>query len=155
MTTWSEFESAAPELAREGRRLLERRSDGHGMLATVTGERPPRINPVNVHVLDGGLYLFVIDGSAKHRDLKADGRYSLHAQLDADAPSEFSVRGRVRRVDDEALRASIGGAWSFTVDDSYVLYELLVESALLGVRPTPDDWPPRYERWPGSLPGQG
>lgn len=153
MPTWSDFEAEAPRIAREGRRLLDRRSDGHGMFATVAGDRPPRINPVNVHVIDGALYLFVIEGSAKHRDLEADGRYALHAQVEPEAPSEFSVRGRVRRVDDEAVRASVGGAWSFTVDDSYVLYELLVGHALLGDRPTPDDWPPRYERWPGPPPG--
>ena len=33
------------------------------------------------------------------------------------------------------------------MDDSYPLYELMVEHAVLGERPTADDWPPIYSSW--------
>jgi hypothetical protein len=56
------------------------------------------------------------------------------------------VRGRVRRVDDEATRAAVAAEWFFNAKD-YPLYELLIESALLGHRPTANDWPPVYTSW--------
>jgi hypothetical protein len=50
-------------------------------------------------------------------------------------------------VTDAAVRSAVAGAWFFRVRDSYLLYELLVEHALLGERETADDWPPRYRSW--------
>jgi hypothetical protein len=40
----------------------------------------------------------------------------------------------------------VGDAWFFEVDDTYLLVELDVAQALLGVRGA-DEWPPRYTRW--------
>ena len=37
--------------------------------------------------------------------------------------------------------------WYFTTDERYRLFELSVESALLGRRDDPDAWPPIYQRW--------
>ena len=46
-TTWAAFASAAPELAREGRRLLAEGGTGHAFLVTVRGaDVPPRVHPV-------------------------------------------------------------------------------------------------------------
>ena len=150
MGTWGDFEAAAPALAAAGWQVLARSgegaTDGDGLLATVRGDLAPRIHPVSVAVLDGHLYAFILQ-SAKLRDLEQDGRYALHAILDPAAPDEFMVRGRARRVDGLARDAAVQ-AWSFTPDDTYVLFELLVESAVIGRR-GPDDWPPRYETWAG------
>lgn len=147
MASWDEFAVAAPELAASGRALIERDGHGSGLLATVRGDLAPRIHPVTVGIVDGHLYTFVL-ASAKRRDLEADGRYALHSHLDLEAPNEFMVRGRAQLVGDP-MRASVGAGWDFEVDESYHLYELTIDSAVLGSRPTSDDWPPRYTTWVG------
>ena len=57
-----------------------------------------------------------------------------------------------RLVDDEAERARVAAGWSFGVDDTYTLFEFSIERALLGARPSADDWPPRYSSWPDRPP---
>ena len=146
--TWSELESAAPDLAAEGRRLLYARGDGEALLATVRGGDLPRVHPVNVAIVDGRLYVFVIAGSPKRADLETDGRFALHTHQDPAAPSELALRGRARVVEDPTERARVAAGWAFTVDEGYTLFELAVESALLGQRGA-DEWPPRYTAWPG------
>jgi hypothetical protein len=146
VVSWASFEIAAPDLAAAGRRLLDRNGTGEALLATVRGEEAPRIHPINLAVVGEGLYAFIL-ASAKRRDLELDGRYALHAHQDPAAPSEFSVRGRARRIEDPAARSRVGSAWSFEVDDSYALFEFSIESALLGMRAGPDAWPPRYTTW--------
>jgi hypothetical protein len=146
MATWAEFEVAAPQLAAEGRRLLHRDGVGEALLATVRGDDPPRIHPINVAIVDGHLYAFVLP-SAKRTDLERDGRSALHTHQDPAAPSEFAVRGRASLVEDETLRSAAAAAWSFEVDETYALFEFSIDSALLGARATADDWPPRYSSW--------
>src|SRR5262245_32005265 len=87
---WAAFEAAAPDLAAEGRTLLQRKGRDGGFLVTVRGEAPPRIHPVSVGLVDGGLYVFVLP-SAKRTDLEEDGRFAFHAHLDPDVPGEFSI----------------------------------------------------------------
>jgi len=150
MASWSEFEAAAPDLAKGGWALLARSgtspTDGDGLLATVRADLLPRIHPVSVGLVAGRLFLFVLQ-SAKLRDLEQDGRYALHSLIDPAAPDEFMVRGHALRADDDARAAAIA-VWSFKPDDTYVLFELGVESAVLGRR-GPDEWPPRYTTWVG------
>ena len=71
----------------------------------------------------------------------------MHTHQDPVAPSEVALRGRARLVDDASERASVAGGWAFEVDDDYTLFEFDVEIALLGARPSADDWPPRYSSW--------
>jgi hypothetical protein len=144
--TWAEFEAAAPEIAAHGHDLLYRGGDGEAMLVTVRGDAPPRLHPVNAGIVDGHLYTFVQAKSAKRTDLDEDGRYALHTHYDPQAPHEFMVRGRVRRVEEEGTRAAVAANWFFNAKD-YPLYELLIDSVLLGHRPTADDWPPVYTSW--------
>jgi len=143
-TTWADFAAAAPELAAAGAHHLDR-AEGAALLATVRGDTPPRIHPVTVGIVDGGLYVFLLD-SAKREDLLDDGRYALHAHQDMAAPDEFSVRGHARLVPAGALRDRVGGGWYFEVDETYWLFELRIQSAILGERAA-DEWPPRYRRW--------
>jgi len=145
MVTWAEFAAAAPELAAEGHKLLYARGHGQALLATVREGEPPRIHPISVGVVDGGLYAFLLR-SAKRVDLELDGRYALHSHLDPDAPNEFEVRGRASVVGDP-VRSTVAAGWSFEVDEGYELFEFGIESALLGRRPTADDWPPQYTTW--------
>ena len=147
MVAWDDFATAAPELAARGRRLFEKRGDGEALLATVRGDNPPRIHPVNVAIVGGRLLAFVIVGSAKVADLAADGRYALHAHQDPAEPHEFQVRGRAREITDAATRAAVAGAWAFEVDDGYRLFEFGIEHAVFGERASADDWPPVYTSW--------
>jgi len=143
--SWATLEAGAPELAAAGRRLLYRDPIGQGLLATVLGNEPPRIHPVYV-AIDSGRLLTFINPSSKMADIERDGRYALHAHVDPLAPSEFMVRGRAVAIDGE-LRRQIAAGWYFTTDERYRLFELTVESALLGCRDDPDAWPPIYQRW--------
>jgi hypothetical protein len=142
---WAEFEADAPEIAAEGRRLLYARGDGEALLVTVRGADLPRVHPINVGIVDGGLYAFLLP-SPKRTDLELDGRFALHTHQDPAAPDEFSIRGRAQVVGELATRRAVGDAWSFEVNDSYQLVELSVEQAVLGRRGA-DEWPPRYRRW--------
>lgn len=147
MAGWNRLERDAPALAAGADATLFRTDAGDCLLATVRGDGVPRINPVNVGVVDGRLLLFVQPWSAKARDLEADGRFAVHALIDPAEPHEFAVRGRARLVTDAALRASAVAAWPFDPGDEYVLYELDIVHALFGSRPSPDDWPPKYTSW--------
>jgi hypothetical protein len=133
-------------MAAKGRELLYQRGDGEGFLVTVAGDGLPRAHPVNVGVVGDRLLTFVQDRSAKARDLETDGRYALHAHQDPKSPDEFLVRGRAQLVRDPSLRAEIAKDWFFNVSDTYPLYELWIEHAVLGERGA-DEWPPRYRSW--------
>jgi hypothetical protein len=147
MATWAELEAAAPDVAAAGRRLLYRDGPGQAMLATVRGEQePPRMNPITLAIVDGRVFAFILR-SPKLGDLERDGRYALHSHHDPAAPSEFALRGRARLVADAAVRAAAAAAWDFEVDDTYRLFEFSIDSALVGERPTADDWPPKYTSW--------
>jgi hypothetical protein len=145
---WSDLATAEPDLAAAGRRLLSRTGIGEGLLATVREGQPPRINPVYAEIVDGRLLLFVQARSAKARDLESDPRFAFHTHIDPAAPDEFAVRGRAREVIDPQLRDHALEAWAFDAHgDGYRLYELDIEHALIGRRPTADDWPPVYASW--------
>jgi hypothetical protein len=146
MVTWAEFQAAAPEIAAEGRRLFYRGDHGEALLATVRGEEPPRIHPISVGIVDDRLYAF-INRSPKRKDLATDGRYALHTHQDPAVPREFAVRGRAQLVADADVRSAVAAEWSFEPDDTYDLFEFSIESALLGLRDNPDEWPPRYRSW--------
>jgi Pyridoxamine 5'-phosphate oxidase len=145
LATWADLEIGAPSMAASGRALLEANGEAGALLATVRGDAPPRIHPVTVAVVDGGLFVFLLD-SAKRRDLAEDGRFALHGYQDPAAPREFSVRGHARLVPAGPLRDEVAAGWKFEVDDTYWLFELRLASAILGER-TADEWPPRYTRW--------
>ena len=145
LASWADFASATPEMAATGARHLDR-AEGAALLATVRGaDAAPRIHPVTVAIKDGGLFVFLLD-SAKRQDLVEDGRYALHAHQDMAAPDEFSVRGRARLIPEGDLRARVASSWFFEVDDTYWLFELQLQSAILGERGA-NEWPPRYTRW--------
>ena len=147
MVSWAQFADASPELAARGRELFERTGTGEALLASVRGDLPPRIHPINVAIVDGRLLAFLIVGSAKVGDLAADGRYSLHAHQDPAVPHEFQVRGRAHELHDREMRTAAAAAWSFEVDDGYRLFEFGVEHAIFGERASADDWPPVYTSW--------
>jgi hypothetical protein len=133
-------------MAARGRELIYRSGDGEGLFVTASATEPPRVHPVNAGIVDGHFYTFVQSKSGKRKDLESDGRYAFHTTYDPQAPSEFLVRGRAVEVTDSELRASVAKDWFFNAGD-YPLYELMIEHAMLGERPTANDWPPKYTSW--------
>ena len=147
VATWADLEAADPDLAARGRALLAARGRGSGLLATVRDGVPPRIHPMSVDIVEGHLLTVVLGGSAKARDLTADGRYALHSHQDAGKPDEFQVRGRARVVEPGDFRTRVAGQWPFEVGEEDLVVELGIEHALLGERPDADAWPPVYRSW--------
>jgi hypothetical protein len=145
--TWADLEAAEPELAARGQALLTARGWGSGLLATVRDGVPPRIHPMSVAIVEGHLLTVVLGGSAKARDVTADGRYALHAHQDAGKPDEFQVRGHARVVDAGDFRDRVVAHWHFEVGDEDLVVELGIEHALLGERPDAGAWPPVYRSW--------
>jgi hypothetical protein len=147
MTTWSEFESAAPSIAAAGRRLLWVPGSGFGYLATVRADGGPRIHPVNVVIADGRLMSFIVP-SPKLEDLRRDGRFALHSTGAEDVSDEFYVAGRaIPHTEDAALRGVALAALPFSVDETHVLVELDLHTAMWAAYSTPPRWPPTYHRW--------
>lgn len=153
MATWQAFAEEAPAIAAAGQGLIYRTEVrrqteiGRAMLTTVRGSALPRIHPITVAISDGRLVAFIILDSPKARDLAEDGRYALHAHQDPTVPHEFVVRGRARPIEHEPTRAAIAATWPFEVDDTYKLFEFLIEHAVLGERASARDWPPHYTSW--------
>jgi len=146
MATWSEFAAAAPSLAAEARRLFYRTETGEALLVTVRGDDLPRIHPIYLAIMEDRLVAFITP-SPKAADLEADGRFALHNHQDPAAPDEFLIRGRAQPIDDEGVRGRFAAAWYFEASANYRLFEFLIDHALLGQRPGPDDWPPQYMTW--------
>jgi len=131
MSTWADFEQAAPELAEFGARLLDR-FDGLGFIATVrASDGAPRVHPVCVWRARGRLFLSVGSTSPKQRDLRTDGRYVVHA-LPGKDDAEFRVRGRADEVtDSETTRwaREAGRAYGMNFSDDELLFELEIDEA--------------------------
>jgi Pyridoxamine 5'-phosphate oxidase len=86
---------------------------GFVFLGTVRKDGGPRVNPVEVHFVEGELTHALIPTSVKALDLLRDPRAYLHTPvLDAELgrPGEFKLRTRAVRVEDEALRDAIRDA---------------------------------------------
>lgn len=97
---WSELAGAQPRLAGLGRgRLLDR---GVVLVATIRSDGTPRVSPVEPFVLDGVLWLSMLQGSAKAADLRRDPRILVHSVITSRDgwEGEFKVRGRARAEHD-------------------------------------------------------
>ena len=137
MTSWSEFESAEPEMAALG--LKQLRKFGLAYLATVRKDGAPRVHPVCPFLADGRLFVATPPASPKRLDLVRDGRYVIH-MLPGKNDDEFLVRGRARRITDAATRGvalaaaqtALPGGETLNVDPEDWLFEYDVEGAATG-----------------------
>jgi Pyridoxamine 5'-phosphate oxidase len=77
MPTWTEFESAAPELAAEVRRLLD--AHRHKTIATIRRDGSPRISGIETEIRDGELWTGSMWQARKALDLRRDRRFALHS----------------------------------------------------------------------------
>ena len=108
---WAEFEQAAPELAARGRELIER--FGFVFVGTVRRDGGPRVDPAELHFVDGDVAMALVPGSFKARDLRRDPRAYLQTPVVDPAsgqPGEVKLRARAVHVTDAGLRGRIAEA---------------------------------------------
>jgi hypothetical protein len=97
---WDQFETVAPQLARDARSQIDR--FGFVYVGTVRRDGTPRISVVEAHVAGGHLMLTMIAASQKARDVIRDPRVTLQSPvMDAADPGvEVKLRGQLVDVDE-------------------------------------------------------
>jgi hypothetical protein len=106
-----EFETEQPGLAELARDRLLR--PGVVLVCTIRADGTPRLSPVEPFVLDGELWLSMLWGSRKARDLLRDPRILVHnivTSRSGGGDGEVKVRGTVRPVDDRAVQERYAAA---------------------------------------------
>jgi Pyridoxamine 5'-phosphate oxidase len=112
MARWSDVQQAAPHLARRAENRFK--AHRHALLATLRKDGRPRVTGVETQFVLGDLWMGMMGGSRKARDLLRDPRMALHATLDAPEveTGDARISGRAEAVvDDERI-----AAWSATLD---------------------------------------
>jgi hypothetical protein len=131
--SWQDLADGHPELAEYGAaRLLD---NDVAYLATIRKDGSPRVHPVTPIIGQGRLFVFMEPTSPKGYDLRRDGRYALHCQVENSegGKGEFFLSGRARPIDDAATRAIAAQAASYEITPRYVLFELGVRQAMSNV----------------------
>ena len=130
--TWAEFEEAAPEIAANGRELIERFQ--FVLVGTLTKDGSPRVTPVEAYIIDGLLLVNMIPRSLKALDLLRDSRVYVHAPVTSKEGSpEFKLAGRAEVLESQELRQKLDDLfwemikWRPLPDSHY--FELLAERA--------------------------
>jgi hypothetical protein len=105
---WYEFENAARDIARAGRRLLQDDTGAPGVafLGTVAVDGHPRMHPFIPAIVSEHLLAFVIR-SPKQRDLDRTGMYAAHSLLGHNDESFFAT-GAARQIGDDQARENRG-----------------------------------------------
>jgi hypothetical protein len=148
VSSWSTFAAEAPSLNVVARERLQDLRVAY--LATTARDGAPRVHPVSPILTDDGLYLFMEPTSPKGHDLRRDGRFALHAPVDAPLPTvpEVYFSGRAAAVDDAQTRAAVVRAAGYPVLDRFVLFELAVENVMCTRPGTEDAYAVTREFWP-------
>ena len=109
MPSWSEFEAAAPELARAVRERLDAHT--HKTLATIRGDGGPRISGTESQIVDGELWIGSMWDARKARDLRRDPRFALHSGSDepSDWKGDAKLAGVVEEITDPDRLREING----------------------------------------------
>ena len=142
MARWSDFASAEPALAR---RVEERfRIRKHKTLATLRKDGSPRISGIELEFADGELFLGMMPGSLKLRDLERDPRLALHSPTEDPRDGhpqswagESKLAGVAVEVDASAL--PVAGGRRFRVDISEAVFTHLNDA---GDRLVVESWHP-------------
>ena len=156
MKSWSEFNTEEPELAEIGRHLLcrSRAHIGLAFLATLRKDGAPRLHPVSLVFYMDRLYVLIPPTSPKCADLSRDGRYAMQAfpsPVGAEN-EEFYLAGRAECIRDLTVRQALVTGTEIHVDESEVLFELLLDRLMytrLVNLDTPDEHP-LHRMWRAS-----
>jgi hypothetical protein len=107
---WADFAAAAPELAAQGRALIER--FGFVLAGTIRADGTPRISPVEAHLVGSDLMLVMIPGTRKAHDVRRDPRIVLQSPVTeaAEPGAEFKLRGRAVEVSNDTARQATANA---------------------------------------------
>ena len=97
MTSWSEFEAAAPELAGRVRSRLD--AHVHKTLATLRRDGSLRISGTETQIVDGELWIGSMWRARKALDLQRDPRFALHSG--SEDPPEWSGDAKLAGVVEE------------------------------------------------------
>ena len=113
MIHWTQFREEAPETAAVFERRLA--ATGLALMATLRADGFPRISPLEPLLGEDRLWLGMMPGSTKARDLERDPRLCLHsatADKDvADGDAKLWGRGVGVADDDHATRDRYAGAF--------------------------------------------
>jgi hypothetical protein len=155
VATWDEFETAAPELAAAGRRLLT--AFTLAFIGTLRPDGAPRVHPMTITLFDGGLYVFPVASTPKARDLERDSRYALHSfphfregTLATYTDEEFTCAGTAARIGDARLRDLVRAAHNDSVGAHDKLWRLDLDRAHHRTRV---EGRSVYTRWSEHRPG--
>jgi len=129
MASWQQVVDEVPEFAARARAILD--ANLHKTLATLRRDGSPRISGIETVFAEGEVWLGMMPGSLKARDVQRDPRLALHSASivpdPADAASGWSgdakLAGRgIEETDPARIRAVVGeghqesGAHLFRID---------------------------------------
>ena len=148
MPTWTEFEAAAPALARTVRERLD--AHKHKTLATLRRDGSPRISGTETAYAGGDLWIGSMWQARKAHDLQRDPRFALHSGS-ADPPGwtgDAKLSGVVEEVTDPERVREINGAAGAPPGPSHLFRLDLREVSVVrlndaGDRIVIDVWTPR------------
>jgi Pyridoxamine 5'-phosphate oxidase len=100
MPRWTEFEAAAPDLAKRVRARLDAHT--HKTIATVRRDGSPRISGIETAFVDGDLWIGSMWQALKARDLQRDPRFALHSgsKEPADWEGDAKLAGVAEEITD-------------------------------------------------------
>ena len=112
---WSEMQSRQPRLADRVRQRVV--APGVTLVVTLRNDGTPRLSPVEPLLHDGGLWLSMMSGSLKARDLVCDPRLLVHGVVTArdGRDGEVKLRGQARAESDTAKLESYAAAAAATL----------------------------------------
>jgi hypothetical protein len=152
---WSAIAESEPALGV----VVSERLIGPGVLLVGTGRRDgsPRISGVEPLVMDGHLWLSMMRGSAKARDLARDPRILLHSIVTGpEAAAEIKVRGTVSAHDEDpglheryAAAVSERLGWQ-PVPGAFMLFAVDVEDVTY-IAYDPETHGQHVARWPAGV----
>lgn len=110
MTAWREVEAAVPDLAAAVRAVFD--AHKHKVIGTLRADGSPRVSGNEVTFSDGELWLGMMDGSVKARDLLRDPRLAIHsATADPEMKQgDAKLAGRAVEVTDPEVIRRYGEA---------------------------------------------
>ena len=131
MTSWREFEAAAPPIARQSRHRLE--LTRVCLLGTLRKDGSPRISPVEPYLSRGQLLFGAMTWSLKATDLLRDPRCVLHSAITApdNAEPELKLYGRASEASSEIADSCTQAWWRRQPAGTAVIFMLHIERATL------------------------